>query len=519
MSASRDGGTRTSELLASLALATDLGTGQPLERGLMTCVLAMTVGRAMGADGETLRAVHQFSLLRFLGCTSDAWETARLVAGDETAFLSAMAPATMGSPREQVASLVRSVARDAFPPLRAARLAAVLADPGGGHRSLSTHCETAVRLGTRLGCGPQVLAALAHAYERWDGKGAPSGLSGDAIPAAVRIVVAAGDLQLHARASGTALALEVLRRRRGRAYDPTVVDACLEVGPAELARLDAVPLWEEVMAVEPAPHGRLDDAALDLALTAVADFADLKSPWLRGHSRRVAALAEAAGRWCGLAEGDTTALRRAGLVHDVGRVGVPHGRTARSGQVGAAARERERLHPYLTERVLAQCAGLQSYAALAAAHHERLDGRGYHRGLRGAQLDIPARVLAAADLCALLRQGTPDRAGLDPGGVTTALRSAVDEGALDPAAVDAVLGVQAGTSRRGHHRAPAGLTGRETEVLRLLAAGNSNRQIASRLQLSVKTVGRHVENLYAKTQTHSRAAAAVFALEHGILPE
>jgi HD-GYP domain-containing protein (c-di-GMP phosphodiesterase class II) len=510
-------GVRSSQLMGSLALATDLGTGQPLARALRTCVLGVAIGRALNVDEETVRDIHQFALLRFLGCTSDAAEVAAKVTGDEGVFLAAMAPTTMGSPAQQVAALLGSVAPGATFPVRASRLARVLADPGWGKRSLSTHCEVAVRLGEKLGCRNGVLESLAHAYERWDGKGIPVGLAGEAIPLPVRVVVVAGDVDLFFRRGGRPAVQAMLGQRRGRAYDPAVLDACAEVAAEELARPDSATLWEETMDSEPTPHARLDESALDGALTGVADFTDLKSPWLRGHSRRVARLAEGAGRWCGLADRDVTVLRRAALVHDIGRVGVPTTVDGTGGGLGVQEQERERLHPYLTERVLAQCAPLEPYTLVAATHHERIDGNGYHRGLRGPQLNTCARLLAAADMLDLLATGRPGHTGLDPDTTKAVLRSAAKEGALDPAAVEAVLGAQSGSPPHGHHRLPAGLTERESEVLALLARGQTNQQIATHLHLSAKTVGRHVENLYAKTQTHSRAAAAVYALENGIL--
>lgn len=505
--------------MGSLALATDLGTGQPLERALRTCLLGVAIGRALGADDATVRDIQQFALLRFLGCTSDAADMAAKVGGADDVFLASMAPTTMGSPTEQVAALLRSVAPDAALPVRATRLGRMLADPGWGRRSLSTHCEVAARLGERLGCRTGVLESLAHAYERWDGKGTPDGLAGVAIPLPVRVVVVAGDVELFFRRGGLVAVQRVLSQRRGRAYDPAVVDAVAELAADELPRLDSATLWEEAMDAEPVPHDRIGEAALDRALTGVADFTDLKSPWLRGHSRRVARLAEDAGRWCGLPDSDLSVLRRAGLVHDLGRVGVPTPAHAREAGLGLQEQERERLHPYLTERVLARCAPFEPYTVVAAAHHERLDGTGYHRGLRGPQLSICSRLLAAADMLDLLANDRPGQHGLDPDSAASALRAAAKDGALDPAAVAAVLGALSGSPARGHHRAPAGLTERESEVLALLARGQTNQQIATRLHLSVKTVGRHVETLYTKTQTHSRAAAAVFALEQGLLSD
>jgi hypothetical protein len=285
---------RLTELLASVSLATDLGTGQPPGHALRTCAIAGGLAEAFGCNADEIRTAQEFALLRFLGCTSDAAESAAEVGGDELAFNAAMASAVMGSSRELLGQYVRSVA-PGRPRLERARLTLRgLADIKGLERSLSAHCEVGAMLATRAGLGAPVVEALAHAYERWDGKGFPAGLEGDAIPLAVRIVVVARDADLAATAGGDPR--EVVAERRGRAYDPAVADAFAQAGPAILAELEGADEWELALAREPEPAATVGRDDLAAVLTAFADFADLKSPWIRGHSRTVAALAADAGR-------------------------------------------------------------------------------------------------------------------------------------------------------------------------------------------------------------------------------
>ena len=213
---------------------------------------------------------------------------------------------------------------------------------------------------------------------------------------------------------------------------------------------------------------------------------------------------------------DVTRLRRAALVHDLGRVGVPNGIWDRAGVLGVADRERVRMHPYLTESTLACCPALADLGRLGGSHHERLDGSGYHRGTR--DLGPPERLLAAADVVAAMGEQRPHRPAATPAQISDAIRAEVEAGRLDRAAADAVLaaaGQPAAPSRRAAW--PAGLSDREVEVLCLIARGRTNKQVAASLHLSAKTVGRHVENLYAKIGANSRAAAAVFAMEHRLL--
>jgi DNA-binding CsgD family transcriptional regulator len=334
------------------------------------------------------------------------------------------------------------------------------------------------------------------------------------VPLAVRVAVVARDADLWWRA-GPAETTEVLGVRRGRAYDPAVVDAYRSVGAGTLTDLDETDAWAAMLAAAPGGD-EIVGAALDTSLRAVADFADLKSPWTRGHSPRVADLAATAARELGMAPEEVIRVSRAALIQDLGRVGVPNGIWDRAGPLGVAERERMRMHPYLTESVLACCPALAGLGRLGGAHHERLDESGYHRGTR--DLGMAERLLATADVVAALGEERPYRAAATTAQVDAAVRSEVAAGRLDRTAVEAVFAA-AGQRAAGGRRPswPAGLSDREVEVLRLIARGHTNKEVANSLFLSVKTVGRHVENLYAKIGINSRAGAAVFAMEHRLL--
>jgi HD-GYP domain-containing protein (c-di-GMP phosphodiesterase class II)/DNA-binding CsgD family transcriptional regulator len=369
-------------------------------------------------------------------------------------------------------------------------------------------------LARRLGTGPAVIEALAHGHERWDGAGFPDGLAGEAVPLAVRVAVVARDAELWWRA-GPAEMTQVLRARQGHAYDPAVAGACLAVAAGVLADLDQADTWQALLAASNGDD-QIAVGGLDQALEAVADFADLKSPWIRGHSPRVADLVAAAARGAGMTAPEVSRLRQAALVHDLGRVGVPNGIWDRAGPLGVADWERVRMHPYLTESTLACCPALASLGRLAGSHHERLDGSGYHRGTR--DLGAAELLLAAADVVAALGEDRPHRPAAAPAQVSDVIRSEVDAGRLDRTAADAVLAAagQPAVPSRGTAW-PAGMSDREVEVLRLIARGRTNKQVADSLYLSAKTVGRHIENIYGKIGANSRAAAAVYAMEHHLL--
>jgi putative nucleotidyltransferase with HDIG domain len=244
---------------------------------------------------------------------------------------------------------------------------------------------------------------------------------------------------------------------------------------------------------------------------------DLKLPFTRGHSSGVAALAEAAARGLGLAEADAVAVRRAGLLHDLGRVAVPNGVWEKPGPLTHGEWEQVRLHPYHSERILACSPVLAPLAPLAGMHHERQDGSGYHRQAAGAMVPLGARLLAAADAYHAMTEVRPHRPALDPAAAAERVRAEAAAGRLDPDAAGAVL-LAAGHARSAPRRAwPAGLSDREVEVLRLIARGASYRAVARDLSISPKTAEHHIGHIYDKIGVSSRAAAAMFAMEHDLL--
>jgi HD-GYP domain-containing protein (c-di-GMP phosphodiesterase class II) len=260
----------------------------------------------------------------------------------------------------------------------------------------------------------------------------------------------------------------------------------------------------------------LSEDRVEATLEAMADFTDLKSPSLIGHARAVAALAEAAGKELGFPDEDVTTLRRAALLQDVGRMGISNEILDKPGPLAEEERERIRMHPYLTERMLARPRLLGSIGAIAAQHHERLDGSGYPRGLSGGSLGLPARILGAADVYQALVEDRPHRRAYAAEAAASVLHTEVKAGRLDGDAANAVLKA-AGHRVRRRRGWPADLTPREVQVLGLLARGHTNREVARRLTVSEKTVGNHVEHIYTKIGASSRVEATLFAMQHGLI--
>jgi HD-GYP domain-containing protein (c-di-GMP phosphodiesterase class II) len=510
---------RLAELMAALSLATDLGMGQPLEFALRSLILAMRLGDALGMDEVALREVYYQALLRYIGCNA---ETSLLAAvfGDELAMRADYATVDAGKSEELLRFVIRRTraAHAGAGPLQMARyITEGLMSRRQTQEGFLGHCEVAQRLARRLGLGDGSVRALGQVYARWDGKGTPA-LRGDEVAPAALVVALAQDAVTFLRLGGVEAAVAVARERAGTAYEPGMAARFIERAPHLLAGLEDEPTWETALALEPGPRLRLSDDQFDTACQAIADFADIKSPYTLGHSTGVAALAASAARACGLPDGDVEAIQRAGWLHDVGRVGVPAAIWEKPGPLAASEWERVRLHPYYTQRILARPGALAALAAVAAASHERLDGSGYHRGAGAASLTPAARILAAADVYHAMTEERPHRSAHPPEAAADALRREARAGRLDADAVAGVLaaaGHQAGpSSRRG---LVAGLSEREVEVLRLLARGATVKQIARALVIAPKTADNHVQHIYAKIGVSTRAGATLFAMEQRLL--
>jgi HD-GYP domain-containing protein (c-di-GMP phosphodiesterase class II) len=500
------------EFTAALSLAADMAAGLSLEHGLRSCLLATRLAARAGLGPGEVRDVYYVALLRSIGCTSDAHEQAELF-GDEIAARAELNLAPHLPPRELLGGLGRHSGAGSPPARRAVAIGRTLAAARLMPRQIATaHCEAAQRLAASLSLPGSVPLSLYSVFERWDGKGFPAGRQAGQIPVAARFVQVSYDALLLAEHLG---GTERVGKLAGTHYDPDVAALLAPADAADVLELAAP--WDEVLASEPGGPTALTGDQFDRACEAAADFADLKSPWLLGHSRGVAELAEAAAWRAGLGGVEVAAVRRAGLLHDLGRAAIPSGVWDRRGPLRDSEREQARLHPYYTERVLARSPRLGPLGVIAGAHHERLDGSGYHRGCAAAQLPVAARVLAAADGYQAMTRPRPHRDRWEPEQAAAELESQVEGGRLDGAAVQAVLAAAGHRQRASRRVLPAGLSEREAQVLELLARGVPNRLIAGQLGITPKTAGHHVEHIYAKIGVSTRAAAALFALQHGLL--
>jgi HD-GYP domain-containing protein (c-di-GMP phosphodiesterase class II) len=508
---------RLAELVAALSLGIDLGFGQPMEHVLRQCLIALRLAERIGLDESERATVYYTSLLINVGCHTDAHEQAKWF-GDDIAAKSTKYDHEYRS-LGAAASAIRMIGAG-NPPLHRFRIGLEFAVSGWKDMSgmINHHADMARALAEQLELSDDVQTALGDAYEQWDGHGWPGRIGGDDVPLAARLAQVAEFVEVANRVGGAEAAADVARARKGNQFDPELAQIVCDQSETILSGLDSIVTWDAVIDAEPALAIVLSGDHVDIALLAIANFVDLKSPYTLGHAGAVADLAADTGAQLGLSEGEIRTLRRAGLVHDLGRLGISNAIWDKSGPLGAGEWERVRLHPYLTERMLRQSPSLAPLGTISVQHRERLDGSGYPQGLSGSAISRHARILGAADAYQAMREPRPYREVRSAVDAASELRADVRAGRLDGEVVEAVLGA-AGHRVARRREGPAGLTPREVEVLGLLARGLSNKQIARRLVISPKTVGNHIEHIYSKIGASSRARASLFAMQHGLLPE
>jgi HD-GYP domain-containing protein (c-di-GMP phosphodiesterase class II)/DNA-binding CsgD family transcriptional regulator len=486
-------------VVAALSVTSDLTRGHLPGEAMRACLLATELARRAEVDGAD---VYYAALLRFAGCAATSHEIAATFGGDDVVVRARGDLIDPSRPAEALRFLL-GLGHGAERVRILGRLPGAANAFAEGARA---DCEVGAEVTRRLRLPEAVSRAVLDGFERYDGRGVPAGRAGDEVAEAARFAA----VGYAAVMFDPAVAAETVARWSGRALDPAFAAIFLDAPEELLALSDPDDLYEAVVEAEPAPRRRFaDDTALDEALAAFGDAADLKTPWFHGHSGGVARLARGAAER--LAPDDAATVHRAGLLHDLGRVAVPTGIWEKRGPLRAEEWELVRLHPYHTARILSRAPALAPLATIAGRHHERTDGSGYPAGVRAAELDGPACLLQAADVLHALGEPRPHRPALTPAEASRVLSGLP----LDRDAIRAVCDA-AGGPPAALPPLPADLTERELEVLRRLVVGNTKREIAGELVISQSTVHTHTVHIYEKCGVSTRAALAMFAMRHGL---
>ena len=412
----RDTAFRTSEILSALSCALDITEGQPPGHAVRTCLIGMRIAHRVGVPMEDRGSLFYALLLKDLGCSSNAARLCSLFGADDRALKRDHKLTDWSRSGPSLAYALRNVVPASSAMGRVFRVATMaVKEKGSGREMTQTRCDRGAEIAAMLGFTEATRQAIRTLDEHWDGHGMPEGLSGAAIPLLGRIVGLAQSVEVFASTFGVDAAVDVAMERRGRWFDPVLVDALKSfAGDDEF--------WGRVLGRSPERHlGALepedqillaDDERLDVIAHAFARVIDAKSPFTYLHSERVAELAVMIGRRLHFSEVDLRDLRRAGLLHDIGKLGVSTLILDKPDRLTERERAEVRVHPAYTQRILERVAAFSGIVEIAAAHHERLDGKGYHLGLPGDRLSPMSRALAVADVYEALTADRPYRGGL-----------------------------------------------------------------------------------------------------------
>ena len=505
------------ELLGSLSLATESAVGVPPETSIRAAVVSVSLARALELSDRDCAAVYLVSLLRYIGCSGFASETAWYGGGDDISLLGDLTPVDGGKPLDVVSTIVRKAGRGQPIGSRVRAVSRALRNPALPQALATAHCTQAVALTESLGLGLEIPRALGDIYERFDGRGGPAQKRGDQISPIARVVRTALAVVIHAAIEGPDAAVEVVRSRLGGEFDPSVARAFLGA-PAMLKAVMMSSGWDAFVAAN--PPGWCDERApLDVEAIALsfARCVDLKSPWTLSHSTGVATLCRSALEHAGAAPDEAAAGYVSGLLHDLGRLSVPNGIWDKKGPLNPIELTRMRTHVSVSEAVVSRSSLLAGHAGAVGAHHERLDGSGYPRQTSGRSSSRVALTLAAADVMHALLEDRPHRPKRSIDDAAAVVREDVRAGRLDARAADTVCAAAGARTSRLKGELPLGLSEREGEVLALLARGLSNKEIGSALFISARTAGNHIAHIYEKTGINTRAGAALFAVTRGLV--
>jgi len=509
-------------LLFALSYATGLGFGGHIEHGLGSASLGLLLADRLTLADEEREAIFYGALLKDVACTACSAGIAAFFPDEEQVSLADVILLDPSQLSDMIGWLSRYLRLDAHFPGRVAKFLSFIVQCGPiVKETMRSHCEVAELFARQLGFPDYVQRTLRFQWERWDGKGMAYGLKGPAIPRTARILHLAQVLDLTYRFGGPAATCVLAQEKRGVRFDPEAVDAFLALTQQEAFwnTLEEQSTQEALLARRPSTVAdqALEDQS-ERMCEVLADFIDLKTRETWHHSRTVAEVAVGIGTRLGLEPNKLTRLRCAALVHDVGKVAVPVAILAKGEQRSSSEWETYRLHPYYTQRILERVDALRELAQAAAAHHEWINGQGYHRQLCGEQIPLYGRILAVANTYARLVQQRGEQQDLAE--ALRKMHSLVGR-QFDRACYDALVASVKGAGSLGRiprrSRKVGNLTEREAEVLCLLAQGRNTPQIAQRLDISKKTVEHHVAHIYDKLGVTCRTAAVVYAVQQGLV--
>ncbi len=429
------------ELMAALSHALDMTEGQPQGHCARCCWIGTQIGTAMGLGEAELHDLFFMLLLKDLGCSSNAARICELYLTNDLSFKGDFK--TVGDSLPQVLRFVLSHTGLKAPMADRFRAIINILQNGGeiARELIETRCQRGAEIARKLRFSSEVTAGIQSLDEHWNGHGKPVGLAGHAIPLFSRIALLAQVIDVFHQTSGRAAALAEARTRSGSWFDPALVSAFAMLSRADdfWSTLERPDLPRHILSFAPAarPSEVLDDDYLDDIAAAFGEVVDSKSPYTSGHCDRVSLFADLIAEELGLSDGDRRWIRRAALLHDIGKLGVSNSILDKPGRLEGEEWEAMKRHATFSEDILNRIAAFNEIARIGGAHHERLDGKGYPRGLAGDEISFETRIITAADHFDALTADRPYRAAM-PVSKALAIMDDVSGTAIDPLCLKAL---------------------------------------------------------------------------------
>ncbi|MGN6625896.1 MAG: HD-GYP domain-containing protein [Tepidisphaeraceae bacterium] len=415
---------KMSEIMSAMSYALDLVEGQPQGHAVRSCIIGMRIGRDYGLDDAALSNLYYALLMKDLGCSSNAAKMCYLFAADDRETKGDIKTVNWRNPLKNMAFALKHVAPgEAMLPKLKRICGLAVHGKRAGKELIEIRCERGANIARHFGLSEETALAIHALDEHYDGGGHPEGLRGAAIPILARILGLAQTAEVFLRREGRDRMRDMVRARRKSWFDPTLCDVLLKIA-------DEDPLWEQITGDAGQHIGRYEpadrelfatDSRLDDIASGFAEVIDAKSPWTFKHSTGVAKVAAGIGATFGMSVAELRELNRAALLHDIGKLGVSNLILDKPAKLDADELTAMRRHPEYTYQILKRVTGFSHLAVTSAAHHERLDGKGYFRGMGGNDLSLPMRILAVADMYEALAASRPYRQDLSHGEVMTIL--------------------------------------------------------------------------------------------------
>ncbi len=406
---------RLAEILSALSHATDMVEGQPAGHCVRCCWIGIHIGREIGLSDRQIFELYYTLLLKDLGCSSNAARICQLYMTDDISFKRDYM--TVNGSLPQVLRFVLShTGMEAGLADRFRALVNIFQNGGQiAQELMETRCDRGAQIARKMRFSETVAQAIHSLDEHWDGNGMPGGKSGDAIPVYSRIALLSQIVDVFHATNGALAAKNEIRHRTGTWFDPRLSEAFERVAaqPDFWNGLASGDLQLAIFALEPAQQATLvDEGYLDDIAAAFAQVVDSKSPYTSGHSERVTLFADLIAEELGFDPQRRRWLKRASLLHDIGKLGVSNSILDKPGKLDAAEWKAMQMHAAYSETILSRIAAFGDLAIVAGAHHEKLDGSGYPRGLKGDEIALDTRIITVADIFDALTADRPYRAAM-----------------------------------------------------------------------------------------------------------